>query len=115
MLTDPILAVFVGGAACEAALTGPNGTAVTLEFPNTDAGIDQLLQWARTVIGGKREIRWVTTVPVGDGGVVYEWLHEEIPEVFLQNPAALKEYASKAGVSWDTALALHDFNRAKQW
>jgi hypothetical protein len=115
MQSAPVLAIFVEDSLCQASLTGPDGAAVTLEFPNTDAGLDQFLQWARSVIGGEVEPRWVVTLPHGDGGVVYRWLYDEIPDLFMQNPDRLKEYGAKVGIAWNTALALHDFNRSKQW
>jgi hypothetical protein len=87
----------------------------TSEFPNTEDGIDRLIDWLRKTLPNASQLMWFATVPQGDGGPVYSWLIEAVPEVFLQNPAPLQAFAEKANANWRSARTLLEFQHSKTW
>jgi hypothetical protein len=110
----PYVALFIADAVVEVA-TDTESVIHTTEIPNTDAGIDDLADWLREKLPSESEPMWVATVPNGDGGPVYAWLSDAVPELFLQNPAPLKAFAAKTHADWQSARTLLEFQQKKVW
>jgi hypothetical protein len=110
----PYVALFFGDAAVEVAVDTESDVH-TSEIPNTEGGIDSLIDWLRETLPDASELMWFATVPEGDGGPVYAWLTEAVPEVFLQNPAPLRAFAEKAKANWQSARTLLAFQQSKTW
>jgi hypothetical protein len=115
MSPKAILAIAVLDPHFEVATTNRHGHIVTEQFENSDEGIGSFLEWTQSQLGGEADPQWVVSIPEGDGGFAYEWLYENISEVFLQSPQSLKNYAEARAVPWSSAVTLHDFNRSKEW
>ena len=108
----PYVALFIADAVAEVAVE-VGATIQTTEIPNTEAGIDDLADWLRKRLTGDTELLWVATVPQGDGGPVYAWLTDTLPDLFLQNPAPLKAFAERAGANWQSARTLLELQQGK--
>ena len=114
MPSEGLLAAFVDDDALEVALSVGDQSPSIRRFANDPEGIADFTEWALPLIGDG-PLRVCATVPKGDGGYAYEWLYENIPELFLQNPTRLQEYAKEHSVPWQSAVTLHDFNKSKRW
>jgi hypothetical protein len=110
----PYVALFFSEATVEAAVDVKSDIQ-TNKIPNTEDGIDVLVDWLRQTLPEGSELMWFATIPQGDGGPVYAWLTEAVPEVFLQNPAPLRAFAEKASASWQSARTLLELQRSKKW
>jgi hypothetical protein len=110
----PYIALFVAEASVEVAVDTADDIQ-TIQIPNTDAGIDELADWLRTQLPEEAETDWVATVPRGDGGPVYAWLVDAVPELFLQNPAPLRAFADRSHADWQSARTLLQFQQSKVW
>lgn len=110
----PFVALFIADDVVEVAVELERDICTT-RIPNTEAGIDSLADWLREQLPEESESNWVATVPHGDGGPVYTWLAEGLPELFLQNPAPLKAFAEKTSTNWQSARTLLEYQHSKIW
>jgi hypothetical protein len=111
----PVLAVFVDDERFAVALDKMPDAIERTAFDNTSQGVEKLLAWIDETLDEEAEIDWIATVPQGEGGAVFKWLYEEVPELFLQNPGSLKEFARRNNLPWDQAETLLAFHRSKVW
>jgi hypothetical protein len=112
--TMSYVALFIADDAVEVA-SAVEPTISTLMIPNSDSGIDRLADWLREELPGSSVLTWVASVPSGDGGPVYAWLTDAVPELLLQNPTALKAFADITGANWRSARTLLEFQLSKVW
>jgi hypothetical protein len=112
MTQHVLVAVYIEDDKFEAALPSRFGPLIVESFPNTSEGMRQFADWAVPHLGTQNP-KWCATVPKGDGGAMYSWLHDSSDDLFLQNPARLQEYAERNGLRWQSAETLHRFNMSK--
>lgn len=114
-MTKPTwVAAYIDDDTFEVALTGRFGTPIVERFPNNVDGLSVFVDWAHPHVKDVN-VRWCATVPKGDGGIAYDWFDKNTCELFLQNPARLKEYAERNGLPWQSAETLRRFNESKVW
>jgi hypothetical protein len=111
----PALALFISDDAFAVALDRTPEAIECAEFKNTSAGVEELLEWLDQFLDQEEAVDWIATVPHGEGGSVFKWLYDEIPDLFLQNPASLKKFAERANLPWNEARTLLTFHRNKVW
>ena len=111
----PTLAIFVSDEAFSVALDKTSEEVDCETFQNTSAGVEELLAWLNGTLHQDEAIDWIATVPQGEGGPIFTWLYEEVPDLFLQNPTSLKNFAERTNLPWNEARTLLMFHRSKVW
>jgi hypothetical protein len=93
------VALFIADDAVEIA-SAVESTISTLMIPNSDSGIDRLVDWLREELPGSSVLTWLT---------------DAVPELLLRNPTALKAFADSTGANWRSARTILEFQRSKVW
>jgi hypothetical protein len=114
MAKPVFVATYIEDNTFEVAVSSRFGPVIVERFSNTAEGIEAFAKWAEPHIKDQ-DVRWVATIPKGDGGIAYSWFYDNTGDIFLQNPTRLKEYAEREKLPWQSAETLHRFNVSKVW
>lgn len=109
-----LVATYIEDDTFEVAVSSRSGPVIVGSFSNSAEGLAVFFEWVAPHIENQ-DVRWCATIPKGDGGAAYSWFYDNAPEMFLQNPARLKEYAARQRLPWRSAATLHQFNESKVW